>query len=215
VEVENQTLGIDVFLDDNKLSPAVFGVELPLDPAEHDVVVVRNDGARLYQERVRVTAEGSKQSIKLDFDALDKAHPRKRPVPPKPPPPPPPQGKDSQRIAGFVVGGFGAAALLTAGGFEIAAFVKKGDANAAEACVNKFCTPKGLAEVQAARTFAEAGQWIGIGGLVAFAVGATLVLTLPPSPPPESRAGAIKPRLMWASPFVGPAAGGLVMGGAL
>jgi len=213
INVQNEVEGVEILWDQVKLEPAVFGIELPADPAEHDLVVLRDDGAKLKEDRVRITEEGSRTELTLDIEALDRAVPRavkrdKRP----PPPPPPSSGK--QRIAGYVVGGFGAAALITAGALEGAALAKRGDASDAGACVNKFCTPDGLAAISSARTFAEAGQWIGVGGIVAAAVGLTLIVTAPSSAPAPTT-GAIVPRPVWLSPWVGPNAGGIVVGGAL
>lgn len=217
IHVGKEVPGVDILWDGKKLSPAVFGVELPVDPIEHDLEVVRDDGVRLDQQRVPVTAEKGKREISLDLEALDKANPRK--VVPKdlPPPPPPLPAKNTQRLAGLVVGGFGAAALVTAGVLEAVALAKKSGADAPASCVNKFCTPGGLEEINSARTFAEAGQWIGIGGLVAFAVGTTLLLTAPPTQPAPARAGRPDPLrpTLWASPWAGPTGGGLVVGGSL
>jgi hypothetical protein len=216
IHVSKEVPGIDILWDGKKLSPAVYGVDLPVDPIEHDLVVLRDDGVRLDEQRVPVTAEKTKKEISLDLEALDRAKPRK--VEKKDPSPPllPPPAKNTQRIAGLVVGGFGAAALVTSGVLEGIALAKKGSADAPDSCVNKFCTPGGLAQVQSARTFAAAGQWIGIGGLVAFAVGTTLFVTAPPAPSPAraSRPDPLRPSL-WASPYVGPTGSGLVVGGTL
>ncbi|MRG92029.1 hypothetical protein [Polyangium spumosum] len=214
INVQNEVPGVDILWDQVKLAPAVFGVELPADPAEHDLLVLRDDGAKLKEERVRITQEGARTEITLDIEALDKANPRK--VKPIEAPPPPPPSASKQRLAGFVIGGFGAAALITAGALEAVALAKRADAGASSACVNKFCTPDGLASIDSARTFAEAGQWIGLGGIVAAAVGVTLLLTAPPAAPsPRPATGAVVPRPMWLSPWAGPNGGGLVVGGAL
>jgi hypothetical protein len=216
ISVENEVEGVDVFWDQVKLAPAVFGVELPADPAEHDLVVLRDDGVKLKEERVRITEEGARKEITLDLGALDRAKPREVKEPPPPPPPPLPPYSGRQRVAGFVIGGLGAAALITAGAFGGLALARRADANERSVCVEKFCTPEGLGAIQSARTFAEAGQWIGVGGIVAAAVGVTVLLTSPPPPPDQKPAsGAALPRSVWASPWIGPNGGGLIVGGAL
>jgi hypothetical protein len=214
--VQNEVAGVEIVWDGVKLAPAVFGVELPADPAEHELVVLRDDGMKLKEDRVRITAEASKTEVALDIAALDKAKPREVKRPDVPPPLLPPE-RPRQRIAGFVVGGLGAAALITAGALEGVALGKRGEANAAGACVNKFCTPAGIDAVSSAQTFAEAGQWIGLGGIIAAAVGVTLLVTAPSTPPSPARpgSGALVPRPIWVSPWAGPSGGGLVVGGAL
>jgi hypothetical protein len=216
INVQNEVAGVQILWDGGKLEPAVFGIELPTDPAEHDLVVLRDDGVKLKEERVRIVAEGSKTELTLDLTELDKAKPRQKKKVDAPVVPPPP-ARTSQRIAGFVVGGLGAAAVLTAGALEAVALVKRSEGNAPGACVNKFCTPAGLEAIASAQAFAEAGQWIGIGGIVAAAVGVTLLVTAPAAaaPTPPARAGAIAPRNVWVSPWAGPNGGGLVVGGAL
>ena len=215
INVQNEVPGVDILWDGVKLASAVFGVDLPADPAEHDLVVLRDDGTKLKEERVRITQEGARTEITLDIEALDKAKPR--PVKHVDVIPPPPPQASKQRLAGFVIGGFGAAALVTAGALEGVALAKRADAGAASACVQKFCTPEGIAAIDSARTFAEAGQWIGLGGIVAAAVGVTLLLTAPSAsaPAPRPTTGAVVPRPMWVSPWAGPNGGGLVVGGAL
>ncbi len=100
----------------------------------------------------------------------------------------------------------GIAAVLTAAGLEIAALVKKGQADSEDACVNKFCSPGGLEDANDAKTFAEVGQWVGIGGLVVLAVGVTIFFTAPSEEddPPE----------VSLSPWFGEHGGGIQVGGA-
>jgi hypothetical protein len=207
INVENMVPGVEVLWDDSKLEPAVFGVPIPTDPAEHDLVVLRDDGVRLSEQRVRIESEGMRKEVTLDVGELDKKNPRKivrKPLPPAPLVP----SRNSQRLAGFVVGGLGAAAIVTAGAFEGVALAKK---NAAlESCVNKLCTTDGLAGINSAQNFAEAGQWIGVGGLVAFAVGTTLLVTAPTSPAP---ARAARPLVI--APWATRGSAGLIVGGAL
>jgi len=234
INVQNEVAGVEILWDGVKLSPAVFGVELPTDPAEHDLIVLRDDGIKLKEDRIRIMTEGSKTEVTLDIEALDKAKPRevkKDPTPEVPVVPVRPQ----QRTAGFVVAGFGVAGLIAAGALEVVALAKRGEGNAPDACVSKFCTPAGLESISSAQTFAEAGQWIGLGGLIATAVGITLLATAPSPAPakPAKTTGALAPQStrswglgveapkappvlpLWVSPWAGPNGGGLVVGGAL
>jgi hypothetical protein len=128
--------------------------------------------------------------------------------PPGPDRPPP---SSSQKTIGLVVGGVGVAALLTGAGFGVAAIVKKSSADDPDSCVNNYCSPQGVDSADQAKSFANIGQWVGIGGVVLTAVGATLVLTAPSSGT-DARAPR---RTLMASPWVGPAGGGFSVSGSL
>lgn len=171
---------LDVYRDGVKIDPAAYGVPLPSDPGGH-VVTVRRGGEILVQKRV-VVREGETSALPLDLVAIEKAAP-----PPATSYDAPPSGL---RTGGFVLAGVGAATLLAAAGLEIAAIVNKGAADSSDACVQKHCTPAGIALAQRANTLATAGQWVGIGGIVMAAVGVSLYIASPgrrstplPAPP--------------------------------
>jgi hypothetical protein len=162
---------LDVFRDDVRIDPAAYGVPLPSDPGPH-VVSVRRGGEVLHRQPV-TAAEGQTAPVTLDLAAIERAAP-----------PPPvavtvvaPLG--NQKVIGYAILGVGAATLVAAAGLEIAALVNRASANAEDACFNGFCTTEGFDAVGRARTFATAGQWVGIGGIVVAAVGMTLALTAP------------------------------------
>lgn len=217
ITVTNKRPGLDVLRDETRVDEAVFGVPLPIDPGKHAIVVKR--GEQVIERREVEVAEGATATVTLDLEAIEKAAP---PPPPAPtttagglPPPPPPSG--SQKTVGFVVGGVGLAAVVAAGALEILALSKKpGDADKAK-CVNKFCTTAGLDDVNSAKTFADVGQWVGIGGLVALAVGATLVLTAPKAAPPPPKTGRWigAPRGVSVAPWAAPTGAGVAVGGRL
>jgi hypothetical protein len=216
--------GIDVFWDNIKLAPGVFGTDMPTDLLEHKLVVRRDDGVVLLERNVHVLEDGKKTEVPIDIIALNRAHPRG----------PAPDGssttgpRSSQSSAGLIIGGVGLAALLTAGGLELGAILKRDEANESNACVDKFCTPQGIDAIATARTYANAGQWIGVSGLVVFSVGATLFFAAPSAPsatstPPSSNVRAqtirhpriLSPSSVYLSPWTLPAGGGIVVGGAL
>ncbi len=217
IRASNMVAGVTVFWDNVELAPAALGVEMPTDSAEHMLVVRRDDGAILHEQRVRIAAEGKKTEIPLDIAALDRDKPRLAGWSGA--------GK-SQRNAGIVIGSVGAAALVTAGGLTLAAMLGRDQANETGACVDKFCTPAGIESIQSARTFSEAGQWIGLGGIIAFSVGATLFFAAPSTAgtapkvaasrrPSETVAIVPIPSRVWVSPWAGPTGGGVVFGGVL
>jgi len=199
-----------VVRDEVKVDEAMYGVALPVDPGSHAVVVKR--GEQVLKEEKVEAAEGGTATVTLDLEAIDKANPP--PVPtatatatgPQPPPPP-----SSQKAIGFIVGGVGAAAVIGAVVLEIVAINKKPGASD---CVNKFCTPTGIDAANSAKTFADVGQWVGIGGLAAAAIGVTLILTAPSAPAEQPRAGSGRRRAALA-PWIAPGGGGVALGGRL
>lgn len=222
IRVYGMLPGIDVYWDDAKLPPGVFGTDMPTDLLEHKVMVRRDDGAILLEQKVQVREDGKKTEVPIDIVALNRAHPRLSPdeTPSTDTP------RSPQRTAGLVVGIVGAAALVTAGGLELGALVKRNDATNAGGCVDGFCTPRGLEAINSARTYAEAGQWIGLSGVVIFSVGATLFFASPAAPngPAKTSSQAwnvrrptnfFAPSGVWMSPWAGPTGGGVIVGGAL
>lgn len=216
--------GIDVFWDDAKLPLGALGTDMPTEVVEHKLVVRRDDGVVLLEQKVQVREDGKKTEVPIDIIALNREHPRvlrdEQPTSPSPSTP--------QRKAGLVIGAIGTAALLTAGGLELGALLKRNEANDTSVCVDNFCTPRGITAIETARTYAEAGQWIGLSGLVVFSVGATLFFAAPSAPtssttpqtsnvraPTNRRAGLLSPTSVWWSPWAGPMGGGIVVGGAL
>jgi hypothetical protein len=221
--------GVDVYWDDTKLAPGAFGTDMPTDVLAHRLVVRRDDGATLLDQKVQVREDGKKTEIPLDIVALNREHPRLGSSGDKSSSAP----QSQQRTVGAIVGAVGAVALLTAGGLELGAIAKRDDANAAGGCVNGFCTPTGINSIESARTLAEAGQWIGVSGMVIFSVGATLFFAAPSAPststtptspgaqakivraPTDGHSLFVAPSRVWWSPWAGSSGAGFVVGGAL
>lgn len=226
VEVKNPVAELSVHRGEVTLEPGTFGVGLPVDPGEHTVTVQR--GEKVLKSET-VTAKASETvSVSFDLAAIDQEFPEEKPPPPVPTqaptaaptqaPPPPPPPSSSQKTIGYVVGGVGVAALLTAGVLELVALNKKSKADEPDQCLNGYCSPNGFDTIDSAKSYATIGQWVGIGGVLFTAVGATLILTSPSAP--ESRAvPAAKTRVTPAraalSPYFAPGGGGLVLSGAL
>ncbi|APR78169.1 Hypothetical protein A7982_03516 [Minicystis rosea] len=196
---------LTVHRDGEKIDPAAFGVPLPSDPGSHTITVRRGD------ETLSTTTVTAKQSdtarVVLDLEAIEHA---------APPPPVLVPVSGTQRKVGFAVLGVGAAAVIAAGGIEIGALVAKSSAGDPGACFNQICSPAGIDSIHKARTLANAGQWLGIGGLLVTAVGVTLVVTSPSgaSRPAAKQSGGLPSSLSW-SPWIGPGGAGLAVGGAL
>lgn len=183
--VSAPSAALDVYRDGVKIDPAAYGVPLPSDPGSH-VVSVRRGSETLVEKRV-VVKEGETTSLPLDLVAIEKAAPPRVSAYDAPP--------SGLRSAGFVIGGVGVTALVVAGGFEIAALVNKSAADAPSSCINKHCTPEGVAITRRAADFATVGQWVGLGGLVMTAVGASLFIASPGrrAAPPVAVSGWLLP----------------------
>ena len=189
---------LSVFRDGVRIDPAAYGVPLPSDPGPHVLTVRRGDEA-LAEKKV-LAKEADTTVATFDLVAIEKA---------APPPPPPPGASTAQRTAGWVVGGVGLATFLTAGVLEMVAINAKAEATDPGACVKNYCTTTGLDAIERARSFANAGQWVGIGGILVAAVGVTLVLTSS-----SGRATPARPTTsLSVAPWAGPGTAGLSLGG--
>lgn len=200
LDVPAPSAALDVYRDGVKIDPAAFGVPLPSDPGGH-VVSVRRGAEVLVDQRVAVR-EGETTALALDLAAIERAAPPPALAYERPP--------SSLRTGGFWIGGVGVAALIVAGGFEIKAMADKSRADAPSSCVNKHCTPEGLALAGRANDFATAGQWVGIGGLLLTAVGVSLVVA---SPGRRAAPRAAPP--VTVDGWLLPGSGGLTLRGAL
>jgi hypothetical protein len=184
IKVVNPVPDLHVRRGDSDLDDASWGVPTPVDPGFVAVSVLR--GEVVLEERKVDANEGKVAELTLDLAAIAAAHPAPQPtstavpVPTAVPTSTTHEPYDpTQRTAGYVVGAVGLAATLIAGGLEIGALVKKGEAEEPDACVNKICAPGGIDAADSAATLAEAGQWLGIAGLAVLAIGVTVVLTAP------------------------------------
>ena len=204
VVVTRPAPGLSVWRGEERVIAETYGVALPLDPGEHILAVKR--GPQLLGEQKVTVGEGQQRRVELDLAAVAAAHPAPI-VAPRPPSRPPtiprPPYDPTQRNLGFIVGGVGATAVLIAAGLGAAALVKKGEADEADACVNKLCAPEGLQAAKDGATFADVSQWVGIGGLAALAIGATVLLTAP-----SEQEQALGGRA-WLSPWVSPDSAGV------
>jgi hypothetical protein len=200
LDIPAPSAALDVYRDGVKIDPAAFGVPLPSDPGGHVVTVRR--GTEVLVEKKVVVQEGQTTAMALDLAAIEKAAP-----PPVSTYEAPPSGL---RTGGFVLTAVGAATILGAAGLEIGAIVNKTAADKPDSCVQKHCTPAGFATSERANTFATAGQWVGIGGIVLTAVGVTLLIASPSRKAPPRAAPPVT-----VGGWLSPGTGGLTLQGAL
>lgn len=199
IDVGAGKTSLSVYRDGTVVDPAAYGVPLPSDPGPHVISVRR--GTEVLREQNVTVAEGQTSPVNLDLVAIEKAAPP--PVTPVTVVAP----LSNQKVIGYAVLGVGGVTLAAAGVLEILALTSKSAANASDACVNHFCTQDGYNSVTRARTFATAGQWVGIAGIVVGAVGLTLALTAPKVVPASRPSASL-------SAWVGPGSGGLGVKGA-
>jgi hypothetical protein len=219
INVTGRAAALSIERDTSKVSDAMYGVPLPVDPGEHTVFVKRDDEV-LRTEKIKI-AEAQSAELSFDLAAIEKAAP-------------PPKAKrdvvvvgasPALRKVGWGVGAAGVAGLLVAGTLEGIAISRKGRAD--EECVDKICTATGKQIADEGVAFAEAGQWVGIASLVVVAVGVTLLIVTPsvaPEAPAAPRKDAKPRRDVWAAPWIAPevgapggigARGGIGVGGGL
>ncbi|MCC6903070.1 MAG: hypothetical protein IT377_29135 [Polyangiaceae bacterium] len=218
INVKNPVDSLAVYRGDSKIEAATYGSALAVDPGE--VVVSVRRGEQVLKSETVTTKASQTASVELDLAALDAEFPPPKVAPPPattaptpapaPPPPRPPPPSGSQKTIGFVVGGVGVVALITAGVLEGMALSKKSKADEPDQCVNGYCSPNGFQTVEDAKDLATIGQWVGIGGVLLTAVGATLVFTAPSSA--ETRQ-AKRPVRVHAGGWVAPGGGGLSLVG--
>jgi len=218
VNVRNPRPHLDIFRDDIHLEAAMFDTPLPVDPGAHSIVIKRGD--QVLKELKVDVAEGSTAAVQVDAEAIEKA------APPAPSAGPtgnaagattsradagkPPSHGSPQKTIGFIVSGVGVATVLGAAALEIVAVAKK---PGEDQCVQKFCTADGKTAADGAKTFADVGQWVGIGGIVVLAVGVTMLLTAPSAP--KQPGAAVARRRAFVAPWAAPTGGGLTVGGHL
>lgn len=203
VRVEHPVDQLAIQRGEVPVPPATYGLEVPVDPGT--VVVTVRRGEQILEQKEVTAREAELVEVRFDLAAIAAAHP------PAADEPAPGAYDPTQRNVGIIIAAVGGAAVLVAGGLEIGALVKKGQAEEPDACVNRFCAPDGLADVESAATLAEAGQWVGIAGLATLAVGITVLLTAPDEPSAEESEEAGEEAMV--APWMGPHGGGLVLGG--
>lgn len=221
IRATSAAASLSIERDTSRMTEAMYGVALPVDPGEHAVFIKRDDEI-LRTEKITV-AEAQSAELSFDLAAIERAAPPRKPK----------AGGNNiivvgtspaLRKVGWGVGAAGLAGLVVAGALEGVALSKKSEAD--PGCVEGFCTPQAKAIADEGKTFAEAGQWVGIGSIVVAAVGVTLLI-VSPAGVPQSEQPASPPRRearrdVWAAPWVVPplaggagASGGLVVGGHL
>lgn len=176
IDVKGTAENIDIFRGETRLESGAYNIALPVDPGL--IVVVARRGDLVLKEERALAEEGKTKVITLDLAAIAAAAPK----------PPPhaqegtqPSSPSIMRPTGFVLAGAGGLALLIAGGLELSALTKRDEALNSGQCVGSYCSTKGFELIESARSFASAGQWLGIGGILVGGIGLSIVLLAPSS----------------------------------
>ncbi len=169
VDVTGTQADLGVYRDDELLDPGAYGTELPADPGTR-TITVRRGGAVLATRDVDMK-ERAHERAAFDLDAIAKEHPA-----------PPPSAEEGAtralRITGNVTLGVGIGVVVLGGVLEGAALGVKGgaqcidnpDANGAP----KVCTADAVQSIGTARTLANTGLGLLIGGSLLTATGIAL-----------------------------------------
>jgi hypothetical protein len=173
--------GALILKDGVELGSGSLGVELPVDPGEHVLIVRAPD----HEDRtVSVTlAEGEKRALELEVgapkpQALQAAVPAPASHEGFYPPSAPAraeQGSSPQRTAGIVIASVGAAGLVLS--VVTGALVLSKKHTVDDNCVNKRCSPDALDAADSGRTLSAVSTVAFVTGAAALGGGIVLVLT--------------------------------------
>lgn len=205
--------GTIVLRDGVELRAASFGLQLPVEPGEHKVLVraaYRRDNVVSFSLQ-----EGESKRIELDAGEPDGTEPRPvasaptpapTPAPPPPPavtssPPPPPEvpppvatAPGNRRTLGLVLGSVGAAALVGAG---VTSVVLRGYRTKVEAHCDlgaRQCDDEGYDAARSGTTLAPINLALWLVGAAGAGAGTYLYLTAPQAAQ-TSRGG--QPAMLW------------------
>jgi hypothetical protein len=194
-----------VAVDDTNVPAAALGLPRPVDPGTHKLTVSA-DGYKT-EERQFSVGEGGNLEQKVTLEkgsgaagsATGAGTGASNPPPPPPPPPPPGEGegKSSRKTIGYVVGGVGAAGIVTG---AITGVIALSDHDTLKKnCPTGTCAPKYQSDVNTYNTMGTISTVGFIVGGVGLVAGAVLILTAPK-----------EPKAAFVSPYLGPSEVGVV-----
>ena len=157
--------GAVVARDGTPIDAAALGLGIPVDPGVHRITVTAP--GRTASEVVVNLAEGERRSVSVNAgQAL--------PVSPYEAARPPPSDSGGTPVGAWIVGGIGAASLLTGATFGVLAIVEKGQME--DECKNvsgtKQCTEAGVQSAHSGDTYATVANVLVPVGIVGLGVGA-------------------------------------------
>jgi hypothetical protein len=202
--------GMLVRIDGAELGEGSFGVALPLDPGQHELVL-RSPSANREERSSFTLREGQHASVPLRFKPATPSAPRAVPSEPSEPSAPivsveqSPPGT-AQRRWGYVVGGVGAAGVVVGAITGLMSLNKRNLADDHCSDQRRVCDAVGVEANRDGKNLALVSG-VGFGaGAIGLAVGAVLVLTAPlgvatsaHSHLPAPATASINPQLVWSN----------------
>jgi hypothetical protein len=191
---------LTVTIDGTAVKAAVLGVETPIDPGNHELTAVAAGGQQVSVEfsldegdRKSVTIDVPPASAAVSLPAATGTEIAPTPVPVTSESPAAPDARlnessrsSPQKLVGFIVGAAGVAGLGTGIVAGLMAASRYSDAQAdcpRRVCVEGTAGSSALQSFRSLRTLSTIGY---VGGGIALAAGATLVLTAPSKSSPHA-----------------------------
>ena len=178
LEVRDPPSDFSVSIDGKAIGTASLETPFAIDPGSHLVEATATGRGRW---SLKIEVPDGPHLMKVSIPALppEGEHREEKPAGPTPPEPKPDprDDGDTQRIAGFVVGGVGIAVTVVGGIFGLLAVLQADKAD--EHCEGIYCDDEGLAGHERAHDSAAASTVLFIVGLATVAAGLTVVLTAP------------------------------------
>ncbi len=191
----NAPPGTKVVRDGVTLGSASYGVELPVDPGDHDVTVVAP--GRKDKSYKTTLAEGAHESLDVEpGEETNEPAPVAPPPKPKPKPAPAPKpnpvvSSGSNRTLGWVLVGVGGAGLALGSASGYLALTKKNamDDDCETLKGRRVCGPDGLDAADSGKTWATVSTIAFAAGAAAMGVGAYVLVTS--APEADTPSGAV------------------------
>jgi hypothetical protein len=217
IRVTDPAAGVKIARDGVEVGRAQWGVPMPIDPGAH-VVVASAPGYATVTVQASVERDGADASVtvpSLEREAppAPAASSARPPAPPPEPTTPPPEAAapvrdagatsgSGQRIAGWIVGGAGLAAMGVGGALALAA---KSSYDGAQGCTDTACTSQdGFNARNSARSQGNVATVVFFVGAAAVIGGGVLWLTAPSSSAASGRsAGTLRVGVAPGAAFVG------------
>jgi hypothetical protein len=204
VAPEDRIAGMTITRDGALVPEAVFETHVPVDPGEH-TIQASAPGFQSWEQKITVVRE-KEHTIEVPRLLPAPEAPRAAPAPePSAASPATPPATSHRKLAAYIVGGAGVAALGATGILASAARSKWQSASP-HCNAQDHCDAKGLSLNRDARTLGNAATVTFIAGTAAIAAGVVLYLTAP---------GRSRERAVAIAPVVAPGFVGVVYEGGL
>lgn len=219
IKVDRANEKIEVSRDGTSVSPASFGVPIPVDVGQHSVEATAA-GHKPFTTTATVSKDGESVEVSIPKLEPEAATPAAVATTSTATPSPAPPGADTdksdgsgQRTLGFVIGGIGVAGLAAGAVTGLMAMGKSSDAKAA--CPNDgSCASRDAVDAsESAKTLGLVSTIAFVAGGVGLAAGATLVFTAPKEGEADAKKMGLAPARVRIAPNAGPAGAGVTVMG--